>query len=140
MLSQFAEYAAVIGTLVLMEGLLAADNALVLAVLVQRQGCCDEQGRQECLETPCVSCTSSAARALGGQTFLSALCLDCHSCVDNPLGSGRTRCREVRSRVCTFVMSPCGRRCGQFNARRMRAVPRPTRDASTRASYRHDTE
>ena len=36
MLPQLAEYAAIIGTLVLMEGLLAADNALVLAVLVSR--------------------------------------------------------------------------------------------------------
>jgi YkoY family integral membrane protein len=36
MLPQLLEYAAIIGTLVLMEGLLAADNALVLAVLVSR--------------------------------------------------------------------------------------------------------
>lgn len=34
--THFVEYVAIIGTLVLMEGLLAADNALVLAVLVSR--------------------------------------------------------------------------------------------------------
>lgn len=37
------EYAAIIGTLVLMEGLLAADNALVLAVLVSRLPAREEQ-------------------------------------------------------------------------------------------------
>ena len=37
------EYAAVLGTLVLMEGLLAADNALVLAVLVSRLPRRDQQ-------------------------------------------------------------------------------------------------
>ncbi len=36
MVAHILEYSAIIGTLVLMEGLLAADNALVLAVLVSR--------------------------------------------------------------------------------------------------------
>ncbi|HOM56186.1 MAG TPA: hypothetical protein PLG27_00380, partial [Candidatus Latescibacteria bacterium] len=36
MVAYILEYSAIIGTLVLMEGLLAADNALVLAVLVSR--------------------------------------------------------------------------------------------------------
>ncbi|MDP6124140.1 MAG: hypothetical protein QGH20_00105 [Candidatus Latescibacteria bacterium] len=43
MTTQFVEYAAILGTLVFMEGVLAADNALVLAVLVSRLPNKDQQ-------------------------------------------------------------------------------------------------